>query len=505
MKSVLNLVALGILAGLATSLGCSNKECRPDPCGDLPGTVCFEGACLEAELSATASDDGVSGELAFIEGDVVSFEAKLESEGAGSASLTVGSDTVEAAFDSSGLMALSTGGLTMDGDGELTAQEQEAIKALAESPLADALALVPLQLGCEADMEQVPPEAVAALLAPWQAVLKYNDADRSETAKDYAARSGCSYFANMDGSASGRPLNHLVRLGWESPLPAVLTILPLDDVGEYVEVGRRALASETGPCNSMCRGACGADCQPINCDQETTEECEVDIGGNATGYMIASLTHTCGTAEGCQEHDDCYDTCHAQLGCGSWDAAYCRRGCDIDAAEKFGYRQCAEWAQGLGPFTDTIEFTFPVPGGAAALALDECPLVSGSLQWQEEDLGEDLEWPDAVAFCQDLSSGGHDDWYLPSLEEMHTLTRGCNIFDCSSVDWCYACEPFGGPEANGCYWDHRLGGGCDVGWWTSSQFEYQANYKWMSFFYSGAAGTGAESNEASARCVRMME
>jgi hypothetical protein len=504
MKFVLRLTTVSLASGLLFSLGCSNRECRPDPCADVPGTVCFEGECLEAELTATATADGVSGELAFVEGGVVEYQATRDGEGAGSARLTMGDESVEASFDSDGLLALSTGGLTMDGNGELTAEEQAAIDALAEGPLADALALVPLQLGCAADVEEVPYEAVGALLAPWQAVLKYHDADRAERAKEYAERSGCAYFADSDGSTSGIAQNYLIRLSWESPLPAVLTLLPFDDVGEYVDSERRAMAAETGPCNSLCRGACGADCQPINCDQETTEECEEDIGGNATGYLIASLTHTCGTAPGCQEHDDCYDTCHAQLGCGTWDAAYCRRGCDIDAAETYGYRQCAEWAQGLGPFTDTGKFTMPVPGGVAALALDECPLVGGALQWQETGLGTDLEWPDAVAFCQDLSAHGHDDWYLPALGELNMLTRGCDIYDCTPVDWCDACDALGGPEENGCYWDQRLGGECVTGWWSSTQFEYQSNYKWMKFFHTGDAGAGADSNEASVRCVRML-
>ena len=493
-----------LLAGLVFSAGCADPACRPDPCADDPGTVCVEGECLEALLTATATSDGVSGELEFVDGAVVTYQASRESEGAGSATLTLGEQSVQASFDAEGLLALKTGGLTMDGDGELTAEEQAAIDALAEGPLADALALVPLQLGCTAGLEEVPYEAVAALLAPWQAVLKYHDADRSERAKEYGARSGCGYFAELDGSTSGIPQNYLLRLSWESPLPAVLAVLPFDDVGEFVDTDRRALASETGPCNSLCRGACGADCQPINCEQETTEECEQDIGGNATGYTIASLTHTCGTAPGCQEHDDCYDTCHAQLGCGTWDAAYCRRGCDIDAAETYGYRQCAEWAQGLGPFTDTVTFTMPVPGGAASLALEECPLIGGALQWQESGLGTDLEWAEAVAFCQNLSADGHEDWYLPALAELNTLTRGCEIYDCSPVDWCNACDPLGGPEEHGCYWDQRLGGECVVGWWSSSQFVYQDNYKWMKFFYTGAAGTGADSNTASARCVRLV-
>lgn len=42
-------------------------------------------------------------------------------------------------------------------------------------------------------------------------------------------------------------------------------------------------------------------------------------------------------------------------------------------------------------------------------------------QWATATSGEDLPWAGARAYCRSLSLGGHDDWRLPTLEELATL------------------------------------------------------------------------------------
>jgi hypothetical protein len=489
--------------GLLTVVACKKEPdpCDPDPCADLPGTTCLDGLCVDGSLDIEVTDDGVTGTLTFTSGDVATFTASRVAEGSGAATITAGGASVTASVADDAL-ALDVGALTVDGLGALTPDEQAAVDALATGPLADALALVPLQLGCAPDAASVPLDAVAALLAPWQAVLKYNELDRASKAQEMAARSGCAYFADSDGSELGRPLNHLVQLSYESPLPTVFGVFPFDADGEAVDP-TRAAGDVSGPCRALCRGACGADCEPVNCDQEVGEQCDVDVAGNPTGYVIATLTHVCGTATGCQEHDDCYDLCNQQYACGSWDAAYCRRGCDDEAIGRHGFQTCLGWAQGLGPFSATLRFPIPVEGGAARLDPAACPLVIGATQWQEEALPAPMTQANAVTYCQDLVVQGHDDWYLPSISELHSLVRGCSLYDCSPVDYCYACPLYGGPEQHGCYWDNRFGGRCDNGYWSSSQFAYQGNYKWMELFFTGGSAAGYEGLETYVRCARL--
>lgn len=43
------------------------------------------------------------------------------------------------------------------------------------------------------------------------------------------------------------------------------------------------------------------------------------------------------------------------------------------------------------------------------------------LEWASATNGDDLPWPDAVAYCESLELAGHDDWRLPSLAELERL------------------------------------------------------------------------------------
>ena len=66
------------------------------------------------------------------------------------------------------------------------------------------------------------------------------------------------------------------------------------------------------------------------------------------------------------------------------------------------------------------------------LALSGCPLlevdegdVGNSLQWQDPPASE-MNFDAAESYCEDLEQGGHDDWRLPSIDELRTLVDGCS-------------------------------------------------------------------------------
>ena len=44
------------------------------------------------------------------------------------------------------------------------------------------------------------------------------------------------------------------------------------------------------------------------------------------------------------------------------------------------------------------------------------------LIWQKSDDGIEKTWLDALTHCEELSQGGHDDWRLPNLNELHSIT-----------------------------------------------------------------------------------
>ena len=44
-----------------------------------------------------------------------------------------------------------------------------------------------------------------------------------------------------------------------------------------------------------------------------------------------------------------------------------------------------------------------------------------SRTWQQADDGTRREWDDAMAYCEALELGNHDDWYLPSSKELQSI------------------------------------------------------------------------------------
>lgn len=102
-----------------------------------------------------------------------------------------------------------------------------------------------------------------------------------------------------------------------------------------------------------------------------------------------------------------------------------------------------------------------------------------NLTWTTQVSRPFCYWDGAVGYCDQLVICGHDDWHLPSVDELRSLIRGCAatetggicpVHDGSggsyNVDLCH-CDPYVGPGPGGCYWDNVFGSSCS--WlWSSS-------------------------------------
>jgi len=115
---------------------------------------------------------------------------------------------------------------------------------------------------------------------------------------------------------------------------------------------RNVFGPDVGLGANQCRGACGGGC-PSSCVVEVSYEC---VGESQLRRIEA---FTCGTHQGCREHDDCLDDCLRT----NPTSKECQPGCDATAMEKYGFENATPWLLGKGPYDGetTFEYTRHAP------------------------------------------------------------------------------------------------------------------------------------------------
>lgn len=108
---------------------------------------------------------------------------------------------------------------------------------------------------------------------------------------------------------------------------------------------------------AKCRGTCGVDCPPDNCEQKRDlVECE-ERGKQHVWHVYAGYA-TCGYHQGCLDHDACYD--HAAempiWGFGGVMFGPMYRVCDLEAMCDYGFQQAVGWAMGGGPYDGRLRY-----------------------------------------------------------------------------------------------------------------------------------------------------
>src|SRR5690606_6745611 len=102
---------------------------------------------------------------------------------------------------------------------------------------ADELARIPLDLACLPGAEALDPAIGAALVLPWQVLLKYQPDGEIPTPPEAAAASTCRHLAPPTGAVDAQrsPAATLLALTREQPFAMAVGYLPLD--GEGFPVG----------------------------------------------------------------------------------------------------------------------------------------------------------------------------------------------------------------------------------------------------------------------------
>jgi hypothetical protein len=143
-----------------------------------------------------------------------------------------------------------------------------------------------------------------------------------------------------------------------------------------------------------------------------------------------------------------------------------------------------------------------------------------NLCWQhpaEADLDwviYDWEWVEypAMEYCINLDHGGSTDWYLPNIDQLRSLIRGCPqtepggecevsySWGCLSEECAEECGGCGSTES--CYWDPALGDDCDIYWSSTQCTGSYADHAWVVYFGSGTVDFAGIEGHEPVRCVR---
>ncbi len=170
---------------------------------------------------------------------------------------------------------------------------------------------------------------MAALMLPWQLLVKY-DADVPKL-DAMLSRASCTLVDDEhpeEGESLPEEISiddepHSVGLDTDFPVPVIGMFQPFDGEGADDEVGDGLHSLR--PCGAMCSGTCGPDCPTNNCTTSYGGYCQQSAGKWARNAWMRKV---CGSHAGCRAHDGCYDGCNTTHGCGTWGATTCRRGCD---------------------------------------------------------------------------------------------------------------------------------------------------------------------------------
>jgi hypothetical protein len=106
------------------------------------------------------------------------------------------------------------------------------------------------------------------------------------------------------------------------------------------------------------------------------------------------------------------------------------------------------------------------------------------LQWQDDDTvsSSRKSWIDALAYCEESTLGGHNDWRLPNIKELISIVDDTRFYPGIDTD----------------AFKHVTSQGC----WASTTYAGNSSYAWGISFHYGRHYYDDKSTSGYVRCVR---
>ena len=134
------------------------------------------------------------------------------------------------------------------------------------------------------------------------------------------------------------------------------------DIAAPGETVRNVFGPDVGFGANQCRGACGGGC-PKSCSIAISFECM----GPSQLHRVEAFT--CGTHQGCREHDACLDNCLQN----NPESSECQPQCDASAMEVYGFESATSWLLGKGPYDGESTFEYTRHGATELEPAYRCP------------------------------------------------------------------------------------------------------------------------------------
>ena len=103
------------------------------------------------------------------------------------------------------------------------------------------------------------------------------------------------------------------------------------------------------------------------------------------------------------------------------------------------------------------------------------------LEWQDDAVGDTMDWVEAIKYCESLELDSNKDWRLPNINELKT------IIDRSKYN----------PAIISAF-EHTSSNG----YWSSTTYEGNRELVWGVRFDGGFVGYDGKDNDYYTRCVR---
>ena len=106
-----------------------------------------------------------------------------------------------------------------------------------------------------------------------------------------------------------------------------------------------------------------------------------------------------------------------------------------------------------------------------------------NLMWQDDSDAKNLtkSWSDAIKYCEDLTLGGYDDWYLPNINQLISLV------DRTKAD----------PSIKSAFLNIT-----SFYYWSSTTYKDHTNLAWRVYFLYGQSDWYDKGYAHYVRCVR---